>query len=101
MVRKLSVIALWKRYQFRGTFLLVKNFGCRIRERIACCVGFVVRDVPVHDASQPLARFEMRAILRDEMQFDPAAWPLELGAHELGVVIARVVEIDMDERPLK
>src|ERR1700675_1443140 len=40
----------------------------------------------------------MRAIGRNEMQFDAATGPREPFLHELGVMIARVVEKDMDER---
>jgi hypothetical protein len=42
-----------------------------------------------------LAPSEMRAIGRDEMQFDPAPGS---GKHQLGVMIARVVKKDMDVR---
>src|ERR1019366_8585033 len=34
---------------------------------------------------------------RDEMQLDPAPWPGEPFPHEFGMMIARVVEKDMDE----
>ena len=44
----------------------------RIGELGACGVAFVVRDVSVHEAPQPLDRIEMRAIGRDEMQLNPA-----------------------------
>src|SRR5438552_6062178 len=57
-------------------------------------VAFVVRDVLVHEAPQPLDRTEMRAIGRDEMQLDPAAGPGEPFLHQLGVMIARVVKKD-------
>ena len=57
-----------------------------------------MRDVHVDDAPQPLDRVEMRAIRRDGMQFDSAASPLEPGVHQPGVMIARVVAIDMVER---
>src|SRR5271155_811766 len=40
----------------------------RISELGACCVAFVVRDVSVHEAPQPLDRIQMRAIGRNEMQ---------------------------------
>jgi len=45
-----------------------------------------------------LAPSEMRAIGRNEVQFDPAPGPREPFPHELGVMIACVVEKDMDER---
>ena len=63
-----------------------------------CGVTFVVRDVPVHDAPQPLDRIQVRAIRRNEMQPDPAFGPRQPVPHELGVMIARVVEKHMDER---
>ena len=40
----------------------------RIGELAACFVAFVVGDMLVHDAPEPLNRVEMRAIGRDEMQ---------------------------------
>src|SRR5439155_23876929 len=40
----------------------------------------------------------MRAVGRDEMQLDPAAGPGEPFLHQPGVMIARVVKKDMDER---
>src|ERR1035441_3784026 len=40
----------------------------------------------------------MRAIGRDEMQLDPAPWPGKPFLHQPGVMVARVVEKDMDER---
>jgi hypothetical protein len=70
----------------------------RIGELGASCVAFVVRDVSVHEAPQPLDRIEMRAIGRDEMQLDPAPGPGEPFLHQLGVMVARVVKKDMDER---
>ena len=70
----------------------------RIGELGAGCIAFVVRDVSVHEAPQPLDRIEMRTIGRDEMQLDPAAGSSKPFLHELGVMIARVVEKDMDER---
>src|SRR6266849_209386 len=39
----------------------------------------------------------MRAIGRNEMQYVPAPGPRQPFLHELGVMIARVVEKDMDE----
>src|SRR5471030_3504486 len=39
----------------------------------------------------------MRTIGRDEMQLDPAARPGEPVLHQPGMMIARVVEKDMDE----
>src|ERR1022692_390642 len=70
----------------------------RISELGACCVAFVVRDVSVHEAPQPLDRIQMRAIGRNEMQFDPAPRSSKPFLHQSGVVIARVVKKDMDER---
>ena len=70
----------------------------RIGELGACGVAFVVRDVSVHEAPQPLDRIEMRAIGRGEMQLDPAPGSRKPFLHQLGVMIARVVEKDMDER---
>jgi len=69
----------------------------RIGELGASCIAFVVRDVSVHEAPEPLDRIEMRTIGRDEMQLDPAAGPGEPLLHQLGMMIARVVEKDMDE----
>ena len=40
----------------------------------------------------------MRAIGRNEMQYDPAPGPRQPFPHELGMMIARVVEKDTDER---
>src|ERR1700675_2171299 len=40
----------------------------------------------------------MRAIGRNEMQFDAATGPREPFLHQLGVMIARIVGKDMDER---
>ena len=57
-----------------------------------------MRDVSVHEAPQPLDRIEMRAIGRDEMQLDPAPGSSKPFLHQPGVMIARVVKKDMDER---
>jgi hypothetical protein len=57
-----------------------------------------VGDVAVHDAPEPLDRIEMRAIGRNEMQLDPAAGPRQPFRHQFGVMIARIVEKDMEER---
>ena len=62
----------------------------------ATCVAFVVRDVSEHEAPQPLDRIEMRAIARNEMQLDPATGSREPFLHQLGVMIARVVDKDME-----
>jgi len=40
----------------------------------------------------------MGAIGRDEMQLDPAPGPGQPFLHQLGVMVARIVEKDMDER---
>ena len=58
----------------------------RISELGACCVAFVVRDVSVHEAPQPLDRIEMRAIGRDEMQLDPAPGSSKPFLHQPGVM---------------
>ena len=52
----------------------------------------------VHDAPEPLNRVQMRAIGRDEMQLDPTIGDSEPLAHKLGVMIAGIVEEDMDAR---
>ena len=57
-----------------------------------------MRDVLVHDAPQPLDRVQVRAIGWNEMQPDPAVGPGKPVLHELGVMIARVVKENMDER---
>ena len=62
----------------------------RIGELGACCVAFVVRNVSVHEAPQPLDRIEVRAIGRNEMQLDPAPRSSKPFLHQSGVVIARV-----------
>jgi hypothetical protein len=69
-----------------------------VREPSACGVAFVGRGVSVDEAPWPLDRVQVRAIGRDEMQRDPAPRPGEPFPHELGVIIARIVENDMDER---
>ena len=58
-------------------------------------VAFVVRDVSVHEAPQPLDGIEIRAIGRDEMQLDPAPGPGKPFPHKPGVMIARIVEKNM------
>jgi len=52
-----------------------------------------VGDVPVHDAPEPLDRIAMRAIGRNE-----TAGPREPFLHPLGVMVAGIVEKDMNER---
>src|SRR5580698_134795 len=44
-----------------GNFFTQKSER-RISELGACCVAFVVRDVSVHEAPQPLDRIQMRAM---------------------------------------
>src|SRR5215470_16484870 len=39
----------------------------------------------------------MRAVARNEMQLDAATGPRQTLLHQLGVMVARIVEIDMDE----
>src|SRR5258708_6449803 len=68
----------------------------RVRELSTCGVARVVGDVSVHEAPQPFDRIEMRTIGRDEIQFDPAPRPGKPFLHQLGMMIARVVEKDMD-----
>src|SRR4051812_48870762 len=51
---------------------LTQKTECRIGELSANCIAFVVRDISVHEAPQPLDRIEMRTIGRDEVQLDPA-----------------------------
>src|ERR1019366_8266144 len=97
MTRKLSVTESQRSAQFRGTVsrrnpsVASANWGAR-------GVAFVVRDVSVHEAPQSLDRIEMRAIGRDEMQLDPAPGLGEPFLYQLGVMIARVVKKDMDQR---
>ena len=67
-------------------------------ERVVVDGNVVVRDMLVHDAPKPFDRVQVRAISRNEMQPDPAIGPREPVLHELGVMIARIVEKDMDER---
>ena len=69
----------------------------RVRELSTCGVARVVGDVSVHEAPQPFNRIEMRTIGRDEMQFDPAPRPGKPFLHQFGMMIACVVEKDMDE----
>src|SRR6202158_582682 len=57
----------------------------RISELGACCVAFVVRDVSVHEAPQPLDRIQMRTIGRNEMQLDPAPRSSKPFLHQSGV----------------
>ncbi len=70
----------------------------RVGELDAGRIGFVVGDVSVHEAPQPLDRIEVRAIEGNEMQLDPAIRPGEPVLHQLGVMIARIVEKDVDQR---
>src|SRR6202167_3763570 len=55
-------------------YRLAQEAERRIGELGDCCVGFIVGDVAVHDAPEPLDRIEMRAAGRDEMELDPATW---------------------------
>ena len=58
----------------------------------------MVRDVGVHKAPEPFDGMQMRAVWRDEAQPDSAARLSQPVLHRLGVMIARIVQIDMDER---
>ena len=91
MKRKLSVTESQRSAQFPG-HCFTQETKRRIGELGACGVAFVVSDVSVHEAPQPLDRIEMRAIGRGEMQLDPAPGSRKPFLHQLGVMIARVVE---------
>jgi hypothetical protein len=69
----------------------------RIGEVGASCATSVMSDMLVHDAPQALDRVQVRAIGRDEMQFDSATRLRQPFLHKLGMMITRVVQKDMDE----
>ena len=91
MTRKLSVTESHRVRPIPGNFF-AQETECRVGELGASRVAFVVGHVSVHDAPEPLDRIEMRAIARNEMQPDPAIRPRQPFLHQLGVMIARVVE---------
>ena len=75
-----------------------KNSSMCLGELPICSVAFVVSEMFVHDAPQPFDWVQMRAIGGNEVQLDPAARLCQPFLHEYSMVIARVVEKDMDVR---
>jgi hypothetical protein len=62
-----------------------------------CLVTSIVRDMLVHQAPKPLDRIQMRAIGRNEVALDPAPWSRQPSLHQLGVVVAGIVQKQMDQ----
>ena len=96
MTRKLSVIKSRNSDQFCGTFSRKKVSASRrtpVMWRSTCCGSHACASRPIIARSGSDA-----AISWDEMQPDPAAWLGEPILHKLGMMVARVVQINMDHR---
>src|SRR5580693_9499791 len=63
--------------------------------------GPVVSEWLVHDAPQPLYRVQMWTVAGDEVQLDPSAGLRKPLLNENGVVVARIVQEDVDQRHLR
>jgi hypothetical protein len=62
-----------------------------------CLVSSVVGYVPMHQSPEPFDWVEVRAVGRDEVQFDAASWPCEPFLHQSGVMVAGIIEKQMNE----
>ena len=67
-------------------------------ELVGRCIVPIVCDPIVHDAPKALDRVKMRGICWQEMQLHPVLWAVEPWLKYLGMMIAGIVDKDMDGR---
>lgn len=78
--------------------LLAQKSEGRVSELGACGMAFVVGDVYVHKTPEPLDGFHGQATGQYEVQPDAAAGLGQAVLHQSCVRIARMVQIDLEER---
>src|SRR5580700_985583 len=72
-----------------------------VGKRMKITPGPVVSEMLVHDAPQPLYRVQMWTVAGNEVQLDPSAGLRKPLLDENGVVVARIVQEDVDQRHLR
>jgi hypothetical protein len=93
--RKMSVTVSRNSGHFSGS-VVRKKFENRPGKLVDRCIVPIVCNPIVHDAPKELDWVEVRCICWLEMQLHPAFWAVEPSLKYLGMMIAGIVDKDMD-----